>query len=140
MIDGMIDMRARGEITEEEFARRKASLLTEKHRLQGLLNDADRDVDAWLTTADKYFSFAASAKQKFENGTSDEIRELLALLGSDLSLKDGKLNVSLAEPLVVIEKLAPEARRTNKRFGPFKSADDIKELRALYAQNSTRGA
>jgi DNA invertase Pin-like site-specific DNA recombinase len=140
MIDAIIDMRARGEITEEEFARRKTSLLTEKHRLQGLINDADKGVDDWLATADKYFSFAANAKRKFENGTSDEIRELLTLLGSDLLLKQGKLSVSLAEPLIVIEKLAPGARLINERFGPVKNAEDIKELRTLYAQNSTRGA
>jgi hypothetical protein len=133
-------MRARGEITEEEFTRRKASLLAEKHRLQGLINDADKGVDDWLATADKYFSFAANAKQKFENGTSDEIRELLTLLGSDLLLKQGKLSVSLAEPLIVIEKLAPGARLINERFGPVENAEDIKELRTLYAQNSTRGA
>jgi hypothetical protein len=139
MIDAIIDMRARGEITEEEFARRKTSLLTEKHRLQGLINDADKGVDDWLTTADKYFSFAANAKRKFQNGTSDEIRELLTLLGSDLLLKQGKLSVSLAEPLIVIEKLAPGARLINERFGPAKNAEDIKELRTLYAQNSTRG-
>jgi site-specific DNA recombinase len=140
MIDAIIDMRARGEITEEEFTRRKASLLAEKHRLQGLINDADKGVDDWLKTADQYFSFAANAKRKFETGTSDEIRELLTLLGSDLRLTQGKLSVSLAEPLIVIEKLAPEARLINERFGPVENAEDIKELRTLYAQNSTRGA
>jgi DNA invertase Pin-like site-specific DNA recombinase/predicted metal-binding protein len=139
VIDALIDMRARGEITEQEFAGRRASLMTEKNRLQGILNDADKGVDEWLNTADKYFSFAANARQKFENGTSAEIRELLTLLGSDLSLKQGKLSVSLAKPLVVIEKLAPEARRINKRFGPLKNADDTRALRVLYAKNSVRG-
>ena len=55
MIDAIIDMRARGEITEEEFTRRKTSLLTEKHRLQGLINDADKGVDDWLATAEQVF-------------------------------------------------------------------------------------
>jgi DNA invertase Pin-like site-specific DNA recombinase/predicted metal-binding protein len=139
VIDALIDMRARGEITEEEFTGRKSSLLMEKHRLQGLLSDIGKGADDWLETADKYFSFAANARQKFENGTSEEIRELLTLLGSNLSLKEGKLSVSLAEPLVMIKKLAPEAKRINKGFGPTKNADDTKALRALYAQNSTRG-
>ena len=140
IIDALIDMRARGEITEEEFTGRKASLMTEKQRLQGLLNDADKGVDDWLEVADKYFSFAVNARRKFENGTSEEIRELLALLGLNLSIKDGKLSVSLAEPLVVIKKLAPEARRINDRFEPVENADNTKALRVLYAENSVRGA
>jgi hypothetical protein len=140
VIDALIDMRARGEITEQEFSGRRSSLMTEKNRLQGLLNDTDKGVDDWLTTADKYFSFAANARQKFENGTSGEIRELLTLLGSDLSIKQGKISVSLAEPLVLIKKLAPEAKRINRRFGPLKNVDDTRALRALYAENSVRGA
>jgi site-specific DNA recombinase len=140
IIDALIDMRARGEITEEEFTGRKASLMTEKQRLQGLLNDADKGVDDWLEVADKYFSFAVNARRKFENGTSEEIRELLALLGLNLSIKDGKLSVSLAEPLVIIKKLAPDARRINDRFEPVENADNTKALRVLYAENSVRGA
>jgi hypothetical protein len=140
MIDGIIDMRARAEITEEEFMRRKASLLTEKHRLQGLINDATKGVDDWLKTADTYFSFATNTIQKFENGTSEEIRELLTLLGSDLSLLDGKISVSLAEPLVLIQKIAPEVMAINQRFGPVESVADTRAIRELYAQNSTRGA
>ena len=140
MIDALIDMRARGEITEEEFSGRKAVLLNEKHRLQGLMADADRGVDDWLNAADRYFSFAANAKTKFENGTSADKREILSLLGSDLSLLHGKLSVSLAEPLVLIKKMAPGARRTKTRFGPVKNADDAKALKDLYAQNSVRGA
>ena len=42
VIDALIDMRARGEITEEEFTGRKSSLLMEKHRLQGLLRISAR--------------------------------------------------------------------------------------------------
>ena len=140
IIDALIDMRARGELTEEEFTGRKASLMTEKQHLQGLLNDADKGVDDWLDVADKYFSFAVNARRKFENGTSGEIRELLTLLGLNLSIKDGKLSVSLAEPLVVIKKLAPEARRINDGFEPVENADNTKALRALYAENSVRGA
>lgn len=140
MIDALIDMRARGEITEEEFAGRKSALMREKHRLEGLLQDTHQGVDDWLRTADKYFSFAVNARRKFETGTSEEKRELLALLGSNLSLLQGKLRVSLAQPLVLIKKAAPEVKRITERFEPAKSADNTKLLRELYAQSSVRGA
>ena len=140
VIDALIDMRARGEITEEEFAGRRSNLVKEKRRLQVLFEDTDQGVDDWLKTADKYFSFAAHARQTFENGTSEEKREMLTLLGSDLSIKQGKLSVSLAEPLVLIKKMAPEVKRINEAIGPLKNADDTRALRELYAQNSVRGA
>ncbi len=140
MIDNLIDMRARGEITEEELSGRRSALVKEKNRLRGLMEDAVKRADDWLETADKYFSFAVNARRKFENGTSGEKRELLALLGSNLSLKQGKLSVSLAKPLVLIQKAAPEVRRINKRLQPLKNPDDIRVLRTFYAKDSVRGA
>jgi len=86
----------------------------------------------------KYFSFAVNARRKFENGTPEEIRELLALLGSNLLLTGGKLSVSLAKQLVTIKKLAPEARREKERFEPVKNIDNTKALKALYTENSVR--
>ena len=140
VLDALIDMRARGEITEEEFAGRRSDLTKEKCRLQALFEDTDQGIDDWLKTADKYFSFAANARQTFENGTSEEKREMLTLLGSDLSIKQGKLSVSLAEPLILIKKMAPEVKRINEAIGPLKNADHTRALRELYAQNSVRGA
>lgn len=140
VIDALIDMRAGGEITEEEFARRKSALVKDKNRLRGLLRDTERGVDDRLATADRYFSFAANARRKFENGTSEEKRELLTLLGSNLSLYQGKLSVSLAKPLVLIQKIAPGVKEINDRLQPAKNPDDIRVLRTFYARDSARGA
>jgi hypothetical protein len=70
----------------------------------------------------------------------EEVNRILTDRISDLLLTQGKLSVCLAEPLIVIKKLAPGVRGVNKRFGPLKNIDDTNALRALYDQNSTRGA
>ena len=47
VIDALIDMRARGEITEEEFAGRRSNLVKEKRRLQVLFEENDQGVDEY---------------------------------------------------------------------------------------------
>ena len=62
-------MRASGELTKDEFERKKRSLSEEKERMNNLLKDTDNRVDDWLEKADKFFDFAENAKKSFENGS-----------------------------------------------------------------------
>lgn len=134
-IDRLIDLRAAGEITAEEFSERKRFLTAEKGRLEGFLATAVARADEWLDTADRYFDFATHAKIRFEKGPLEVKRSILQALGSNLFLKDRILSVSLAKPLTLIEKAAPIARAIEQRFEPLKNVEKQGHLSDLYSQN-----
>lgn len=134
-VNNLIDMRANGEIDEDEFKNRKTALLAEKARLQEFLNDTDKRVDNWLEIAARGFNFAEKARGAFETGGAEVRKEIFAALGSDFLLKDRKLSISLDNLLFPIQTAAKEAQNISTRLEPAKNAIDKKEIGHLYARN-----
>ncbi len=139
-LNSLLEMRINKELTEEEFADQKKRLLEEKVRLQEILNDTDNGVTKSLEGADALFSFARDAKVRFENGDWQVRKEIIANLGSNLSLKDGKLTVSLVKPLSYIGEAASEVRTIHERLEPRESAIEKRQMAVLYSQNPFLGA
>ena len=134
-LDNLIDLRAAGEITAEEFTHRKGFLLQEKARAEELLTDSHGRMDGWLDQVDVYLSFAERAASEFTNGTLEKKKEILYALGSNLTLFDRVFNVSLPEALKRLETAAPIAREISKRFEPLNSEVNTSDLGKLYSQN-----
>ncbi len=76
-LDTLFSMRLNNEIEPEEFTQRKNDLLKEKAHFMGLLNDAQDRANTWLERANNLFSFAKTAKTRFENGTITEKKEII---------------------------------------------------------------
>jgi len=138
-IDRLIDMRANDEITEEEFGRKKSVLMKEKLHLQELFNDTDSRVDSWIEKAEDVFNFAKVAKTRFENGTQEEKRTILSALGSNLSLRDGKLSITIDKPLLLMERAAGEVKAIHNRLEPLESVENKGTLAGLYSQSPILG-
>lgn len=137
-IDNLIDMRANGEITEDEFRQRKTVLLTEKERLQGLLKDTDERVENWLDVAERGFNFAEKAREIFLS--TDDIavkKEIFAALGSDFVLMFKELRIQLEDLLFPVRAAAQEAKKIHARLEPRGNAMGKKEIGRLYARNPT---
>ena len=134
-IDNLIDMRANGEIDENEFKNKKTALLAEKARLQEFLKDTDKRVDNWLEIAERGFNFAEKARSAFETGGIEVKKEIFAALGSDFLLKDRKLSISMDNLLFPIQTAAKEARAISARLEPRKKPIDKKKIGQIYARN-----
>ena len=134
-LDNLIDLRAAGEITAEEFTHRKGILVQEKARANELLQDANGRVDSWLDDVDEYLSFAERAVSEFNNGTLTKKKEILYALGSNLTLLDKIFNVHLPDSLKRLETAAPVARGINDMFEPLDNGEDATDLNKLYSQN-----
>ncbi len=118
-IDRLIDMRAAGEISEEEFVTKKNESLKEKAKLQALLKATDERADSWLQTAEQILIFAQDARKKFAGGTLSAKRTVLSALGSNLLLKDKKLNGELDKALLPLQRIAEAVREHARRFEPL---------------------
>jgi site-specific DNA recombinase len=99
-INGLIDMRARGEIDEENYRSRMESLKRDKSRLEALTADIGSQAERWMTIADDAFTFVERALDKFKNGKPDVKRRLFMKLASNRTLKDKILKVDVQETLV----------------------------------------
>ncbi|MFZ5982483.1 MAG: recombinase family protein [Patescibacteria group bacterium] len=133
-IDTLIDMRANGEITEEEFSQKRLGLLGEKERLHELLNDSDGQMSNWIEKAETLLDYSQNAKDKFLNGTQEEKKNVLSALGSNLTLKDGKLLIAMENPFPALEKVASETKQIQGRLEPVEFGLNKRKLGEIYAQ------
>ncbi len=99
-LDALIDMRAAGEISEEEFTRKKSKTNQEKAKLHELLNDTDSRVDSWLEMADSVLKFASDAQEAFTERGQHARKIIFSALGSNLLLKDKKVDINTDSALL----------------------------------------
>lgn len=121
-IKRLIDMRADGELTEDEFQERKSELQKEKLHLQTLINDSDARVDNWVKIAEQLYQFAHTAKDKFKNGSIEQKKHILNQLGSNLVLKDKKLLIQGNKMIEHLQKVVFEQQRVLSTFEPLYTA------------------
>ncbi len=138
-IDNLIDMRANSEIDENEFRGRKTTLLTEKRRLEAYLHDTEKRVENWLEVAERGFNFAEKAARAFAKASTENDlqlkKEIFGALGSNYTLKDGKLSISLDNLLFPIRKAAEEVRVTNAGLEPKKKRSTARQKEKIYSKN-----
>ncbi len=132
-------MRLNGELEASEYIQRKEKLDKEKQRYEQLIADNNHRIDTWLDTAEKLFSFAETAKKRFESGNLVVKREILACLGSNLILMDRKLNVQLQEPLSIFTKYAPELKLLHNRLEPPQNKSEQEVIEVFYTENEMMG-
>ncbi len=134
-LNSLFEMRMNEELSAEEYKQRKEKLLEEKLKYEQLISDTNYRFETWLDNAEKLFTFAETAKERFETGSLIVKREILACLGSNLILQDRRLNIQLLQPLNVFVKLAPEVKALHIRLEPLQDQPEQEFLEALYAKN-----
>ncbi len=134
-IDGLIDMRAGNELSEQEYKTKKAQLIKEKERLEELIDDNRYNTDMWYQKADELLYFASHAKELFRSGTRDEKRKLLSSLGSNLILQDKILCPDWKKSFKPVRELSKETTKIHLRFEPEENVDRTSQLEHLYASN-----
>ena len=134
-IDNLIDMRAAGELTSEEFINRKSALSKEKTRLQELINDTDDRISKWMKKTEEFFNFARDARKSFGNGDPEKKKEILSYLGSDLLLKDKILLIPVEKPIIPMEKVALEVKAINSRLEPVKTGENRFKMDEFYEKS-----
>ncbi|HUC89087.1 MAG TPA: recombinase family protein [Candidatus Paceibacterota bacterium] len=134
-IDGLTDMRAGGEITAEEFAKKKIELLADKKKLDDLFGNTSKRVERWLENADEMLTFIEEAKYKFDKGTIETRRSILSTLGSDLILKDKIFNIDIEKSIFPIKRITKDIKAISERLEPLKGIEKQKQFNALCEKN-----
>jgi len=138
-LDSIFEMRMNNEIDADEYLQRKEKLLEEKQRYEQLIADTHHRVETWLEDAENLFSFAETAKQRFESGNLVVKREILACLGSNLTLLDRKLSIQLQEPLSIFTKYSPELKELHNRLEPIQGKSEQEVMEAISTEDEIWG-
>ncbi len=95
----LLDLRLRGLLSDEEFLAKKRELAEEELRFRDLLERAKAEREpAWLEPSLHAISFANLAAKRFSEASGDEKRAIVLTVGSNLTLKDRILRISLQQP------------------------------------------
>ena len=137
--DALFEMRIDGEIDSSEYIKRKEKFAEEKQKIEQLIADNNHRFDTWLNNAENLFSFAETAKKRFESGNLLVKREILACLGSNLILLDRELNIQLQEPLYVFAKYSPELKALRNRLEPLQDKTEQEVMEVISTGNEIWG-
>jgi DNA invertase Pin-like site-specific DNA recombinase/predicted metal-binding protein len=129
----LINMRINGELSEAEFAFKKAELRGEQELLDKALKDAEAPKETWLEKLEKTLDVAESICEKFKNGDWRNKKQLVANLGQDLHMKNSQFVIGEENPILRIKKIAKTSRAIYE-----KSADppNDKQLELAYASST----
>ena len=118
--NGLVSMRARGLITDEEFVEMKTTQQAEIKTLEQSLKKSGSKTEKQekIAKAKRAFTLALGIEDVFKKGTVQEKKEVLSELGSNLTIKDKKVSIINAEIYEKIINGLLAAKKENPRFEP----------------------
>jgi len=105
-------------LSHEEYLRQRSATLKEKSHLEELLQGTGHRLEQWVNLSEKTFEFACSARTRFAEGTPTTKKEILATIGSNLTLKDKKLCIIARKPLFILETSSTSDKTRNYPIEP----------------------
>ncbi len=102
--------------SQEEFIEMKGSLMKEKNSLYEQISSVNKNFEYSLDESRKVFEFCAFAKHHFNTDDLKKKRAIFSTIGSNITLKDKKLNIQRLHPYLLIENELKSQRALNNRF------------------------
>ena len=124
-LDGYFKMRAREEMTAEEFTGKKKAIFDEQAKLKEKIDDGISGQRSWLELAEDFFTTAYQAREMLNSDDLEAKRKAVAKIGWNVLLKDEKLVWTYQKPYDIL--LKPQYRSDLRR-----AVDDV---RTFYAQS-----
>ncbi len=90
-------------LTEDEFKNQKNGLIAEKGQIEGQIRKVEQGVNEWMDLTEKTFEFATYARARFETADFEGKTQILGVIGQNFSLIDGKLDITLAKPFLILK-------------------------------------
>jgi len=120
-----------GMISDEQYQSLKTNLIKQKTELEQALQIQGKDKVEWIELSERTFNFARYAKTWFEKGDHDTRRAIFACLGSDLLLKDQKVELTLRKPFKFIFEGLSHAEAELLKLEPLLTTENTIDYRLL---------
>jgi len=137
-LGSLIDLRVEGEVSQEEFAKKKRQLENEQEALHYQLDQMDHAREKVQKATEDLLELAETGYIQFTKGDAVSKRALHRSLGSNQTLRDKTLMLSDIPWVGPLKRLAREVRSIhakNARFEPRKTHMYIGRMAELYAMN-----
>lgn len=108
-------------LSDEEYGQQRMELIKDKSALEELLQDSGHRVERWVALAEQTFEFACNARRRFANGDPNTKKAILAAIGSNLILRDRKLNIEARKPFFILENTNSGDLTKSEAIEPRKS-------------------
>ena len=138
-LDRLLDLKLAGDVTDEEYRAKKPSLERDKKDLKKLVDNTHDRQDEWIDIMEKAMDFAQTARVRFAEGDPHTKKEIIFNLGSNFVLYDRIVSLDMDSPLKLVERVAPEVKKVNKRLELSKKTVEQSEVEVLYSQNLIMG-
>ncbi len=116
-INRVVEMTMDGMLSTQEGMAKKQELEAEKQRLSDELSKIDTHVTEWSNLAIQTFDLVKNIKERFANGTIEQRKTILRVIGSNLTIKDRKIDITIRNPFEYIQMVVQEFNG-NKRLEP----------------------
>ncbi len=116
-------MRLKDQLTDNEYSLKREELLADKSKIKDSIDNYDSRVDDWFELTEKAFDFVSCAREAFENSGLDTKKAILAAIGKNITLLDGKIHIEPEEWLVPIADRYPALQKQYEMFEPAKNTD-----------------
>lgn len=123
--------------TPEDFKKQKDELLRERSGIEEEMKTVKEKTDQTFELSERTFNYCFYAVHHFTYGDLQKKKEVFSTVGSNLTLKDGKLNVQALEPYLLIEKEVSSIRKRYERLEPEKVGFN-KRKEAAFAASSPK--
>jgi len=110
-------------ISEEEYIAQRKYLLQEKEALMQNMNGTDQRIDRWHELSVKTFNFVCYARYWFANGDLKTKTQILAALGSNLTINNKDILIDGQKHFFLVEKGKKDLGILAKKFEPIKWLD-----------------
>ena len=134
----LIDMRANGELTQAEYLEAKKECNKQVISLEEKIKELKNNQNSTTRKIISSFSFVANLQDKFKNGISEEKRDIMQNLGSNLFLFNRKADFYLDLRLKPFQDEAKEVKENYAKFEPLQMPINTKQNRAFGPACSTR--
>ncbi len=105
---------------EEVYDRKEDELRAELEVLKNKSTGVGKD---WLKQVQRELALASRLENIFDNGAREEKKEALSVLGSNLTLRNGRVSICNTESVERTIEWLKRAKRRNKQFEPRKCID-----------------
>ena len=109
----------------------------EKRRIEELLADTGDQIDKRIKFANEAFEFVEHAILKFKTGPWEKKKEILSTLGSNLSLMDKKLSISLENTLVPLKTVSLLSKREIAKVRTAEKPVNKTEIERMFARSQS---
>jgi site-specific DNA recombinase len=118
----------------EEFKKQKSEIVTERDQIESQLNKVKEKLDISLEATERTFNFCAFALAHFNTEDIRKKRTIFSTVGSNLTLKDRKLNIEALHPFLLIENELKAQRKLYEWLEPEKDGY-IERRKAIFGSS-----